>query len=743
VSDVQKPAEGSLTALVQEGRTDQLETRWREAVNTADGPDADLLGTLDALAKLGQSGVAETLAAAWVDARKAAGDVKKPGFLNIVRELLLRIDTPALRVDAEAAYRAVHAGVEHLDIALEAARLNPGPDVKKAHPKKAVRLLDAMLRLAPGRHVLRRGEDVIGEVESIDGSTGEVFVRLAKGSDTLTPDDVADLWEAVESDDFRVLEQLYPKRIAELAESDSTALMTALVRSRGGKIDSHQIKKTLSPKHIPAAKYESWWTKARAELKREPSLRMEGRAPLTLSFDSGKRSLRQETEATFAATKGVEAKLAVVEGYIRESARKREEPEDAFVRELRGRAAVELAQRVVSEPENLAAAVMLDDLEAQVAGSAQPGQYAAKILRRAADPTAPILKLEDENHWRRALTLLLEIAPETWGDLYLTLLPQAPAAVADTIVGRLVDAGKLDKVNEAVNRIFNRPLDSLAGLIWLWKGPAAAAQSGLVVPTRVNLLTKLLSVLDTLSVREGKSDSRTRDAKNRVKTTLSGRNAEVFRAMLLEIDGELASVVRRNVERCDALGPALRDELIALLRDKFKALFAAPKIAPWDDTNVIWTTEPGYSKKQSEYEELVNVKMTANARAIAAAREHGDLRENADYQAAKEEQQFLQARQAKMQQELAMAKMLSPHDIPVDKVGIGSLVTLRNLSDNVEHKVTLLGPWDADPAKNIFAYQVAMYRPLLGLKLGKTVELSLYGNKAEFRIEKIERGLSD
>jgi transcription elongation GreA/GreB family factor len=293
-------------------------------------------------------------------------------------------------------------------------------------------------------------------------------------------------------------------------------------------------------------------------------------------------------------------------------------------------------------------------------------------------------------------------------------------------------------VQELTARIFNRATEHVPGLVWLWKGPAAA--DTLELPDRVNLLTKMLQTLDALSARDSRSEA-LKNAKNLMKAAISARDAAGFRGVIKGIDDNLAAVIRRQVERCEALGPALRDDLVGILRNEFPNMFRVAKIVPWEDPGVIWTTEAGLIKRKAEYDDLVNVKMPANARAIGAAREHGDLRENADYQAAMEERDLLRARQAEIQRDLQAARVLTHEDVPADRVGIGSRVTLRNLSDNAVHEVTLLGPWDTDPERKIYAYKVPMYKPLLGLKPGDSVELSLFGNKANYRIEKTDRGV--
>lgn len=744
MSETQKLPDNPLVGLVQAGKLEELEKRWASEVAEAAEPRPDLLAALDAVIKVGNTAAAEALALQWLEARRTAvGDTADPfkvrPLLGVCRELLLRIDNAEFRRQAEQLYRRLHAGLSFLDAALSASGLNPPPEQKKSHPRKALRLLDGMFGLAVGSFLVRRGEDRMGEVTDIDPGTAVVTVRTSKGTELLTPSDIADIWEAAHPEDFRVLEQLRPARLTEMARDNPAALVTAVLRARGGKTDAAQLKKLLSPKHISAKDYDGWWTKVRNALKRDPFIRMEGRAPVTLTLEAAGRTFKQETADAFKAAKTVEAKIESVGAYLRECERRKEVPDRELIELMRGEVSRLLRERLAKASDDLAASLMLDKLEGETAGTPPGAGHAAKVLREARDPMPLFRRLDDDDQWNLALVVAQAVFADSWVPKFIELLPTTPPKVCDAIVARLLEAGHVDLVKDVVNRIFNKPTTAnLPGLLWLWKGPSQADKIG--VPSKPNLFTKIIHVLEVLGAREGKTDEETRNAKNLIKSALSARNNEDFREAIVGADLGLAAVIRRQVERCEALGPSLRDDLVGILREEFKEMFKVAKLPAWEDTSVIWTTEAGLKKKQAEYEELINVKMPANARAIAAAREHGDLRENADYQAAMEERDLLRARQAEMQRDLNIVRVLSPNDIPVDKVGIGSKVTLVNTADGSVHEVTLLGPWDADRERNIFPYRVPMYKPLFGQKVGETLELSLHGHAGTYRIDKIERG---
>jgi transcription elongation GreA/GreB family factor len=132
-------------------------------------------------------------------------------------------------------------------------------------------------------------------------------------------------------------------------------------------------------------------------------------------------------------------------------------------------------------------------------------------------------------------------------------------------------------------------------------------------------------------------------------------------------------------------------------------------------------------------------KIPANSQAIEAARELGDLRENAEYQMAKDEQKLLLARQSELQTDLMRAKPTDFTDAPSDMVGIGSIVNLSDSHSGENQKYVILGAWDSDPDNNILSYLTPLGQRLLGKKKGDSVETEVEGNVQSWKIEDLSR----
>ncbi|OGV71392.1 MAG: hypothetical protein A3K19_01525 [Lentisphaerae bacterium RIFOXYB12_FULL_65_16] len=135
------------------------------------------------------------------------------------------------------------------------------------------------------------------------------------------------------------------------------------------------------------------------------------------------------------------------------------------------------------------------------------------------------------------------------------------------------------------------------------------------------------------------------------------------------------------------------------------------------------TSPRSFELRRRELEDIINTRIPTNSRAIATAREHGDLRENAEFKAAKEEQAYLTARRAELENDLHEIRPTDFADIVVRDAAVpGSTLTLK-LQDGHEQVYHLLGLWDSIPEKSMISYDTPMGKNLLGVKVGSRFTL--------------------
>jgi transcription elongation factor GreA len=122
---------------------------------------------------------------------------------------------------------------------------------------------------------------------------------------------------------------------------------------------------------------------------------------------------------------------------------------------------------------------------------------------------------------------------------------------------------------------------------------------------------------------------------------------------------------------------------------------------------------------------------------IQKAREYGDLRENAEYKAAKERQTFLQARIGQLTTRLAALSMVNMDRIPKDKVGLGSTVTLRETASGDQIVYDLVTPEEADPTQGRISPSSPIGKSLLNHEEGDVVEVRVPSGTKEYEITRL------
>jgi transcription elongation factor GreA len=152
---------------------------------------------------------------------------------------------------------------------------------------------------------------------------------------------------------------------------------------------------------------------------------------------------------------------------------------------------------------------------------------------------------------------------------------------------------------------------------------------------------------------------------------------------------------------------------------------------------VILTPE-GYKKLTKEIEFLSTEKRREVAERIKVAREFGDIAENAEYDDAKNEQAYVEARIAMLEERLVSARVIQKKDIAKDVVSVGSVVRLKDMDANETVEYYIVGSAEADPADRKLSNESPVGKAILGKKKGEVVEVSAPRGALKFKILEIK-----
>ncbi len=149
-------------------------------------------------------------------------------------------------------------------------------------------------------------------------------------------------------------------------------------------------------------------------------------------------------------------------------------------------------------------------------------------------------------------------------------------------------------------------------------------------------------------------------------------------------------------------------------------------------------TQLGYESLKTELKQLTSKDRPAVINAISTAREHGDLKENAEYHAAKEQQGFIEGRIQELNEKLALANVIDITKLSGEKVVFGATVSFVDVDTDEESIYQIVGADESDLQKNKISISSPIARALIGKSVGDTLSIPIPKGKIEIEILKVE-----
>ena len=156
-----------------------------------------------------------------------------------------------------------------------------------------------------------------------------------------------------------------------------------------------------------------------------------------------------------------------------------------------------------------------------------------------------------------------------------------------------------------------------------------------------------------------------------------------------------------------------------------------------DKKNIL--TSQGLQKLEEELQNLKVVRRKEVAQKIKEAREQGDLSENAEYDAAKDEQRDIEARIEDIEKILKNAEVVVEEEVELDKISIGCKVKILDVEENEELEYKIVGSTEANSLKGKISNESPVGKALLGAKIGDVVKVETHVGELEYKVLEIQR----
>ncbi|MBN8246371.1 MAG: GreA/GreB family elongation factor [Verrucomicrobia bacterium] len=586
----------------------------------------------------------------------------------------------------------------------------------KIHPKH-VASLSALMEAGYCQHKSWG----FGKVKTLDGIAGRLIIDF-----TSKPGHAMDLAFSAESlkpiSKDHILARKYSnlKGLQQMAALHHLEVVKLVLDSQGGRATADQIQAVLVPDVIQSD-WKKWWEAARAELKKDGHFQVPLKKTDPVVYQAEQLPLAERLRAEFRAARGLKARVVVAHEILKSLA---DITDAALVDEVITQLNTEIQSHLnTRQSESLEGIFVRDELRAASQRTAAEGDVAAK------DVWSQRLRIRDlfdelpaAKH-RRALESFRDAVPD-WAPQIVLLINDVPAKLAGEAARVLLQEGKGTLLKDTLARLISQHGASSELLLWFGK-ERSDFFADLLTP---EVFRSMLSAIERDQFLEKKS--------NRLRDYVL-EDQQLLPDLIESADIEII----RDLTRTLQLSPSFDDmDKRSLLARIVKMYPAIQEMITGDNTREDKTIQVSWAsleRRKREYEELVQKAIPANVKDIALARSYGDLRENAEYKFAKEQQKVLNRRKHELEAQLGRARGTDFAGARTDVASIGTSVTVTDLDSGKPETFHLLGAWDGDPDKGIVSYLSPAAQSLLNKAPGAEAEFGEGGSRRRFRIESI------
>jgi transcription elongation factor GreA len=569
----------------------------------------------------------------------------------------------------------------------------------------------------------------VGRIAGIEGD--EIRIDFAKKRDHVMGLKMAvGALQTLSKNHIWVLKATWKKeKLREKVKSDYAWALKTVIKSFGNSCDLKRVKAELSPAVLSAGEWSTWSSKARDILKSDTSF---GVSPDNIDLFTVRDrpiSVAEKLYNEFKAERDFFGRAATIRSF---AAQKDAELDSEYFAEMFSYFTSFLRSSNQSGEEAVASYLLVKELAGKYPhlGTGLSLNF-TEIFQGIEDVPALFDNLRDGRFKEEFLRHVRLFVPN-WADIYVKLFP---FALAPSIVACLEKEGYAEKLTAMTANCFENFRDNREAVVWLFKNAGAEWFKAAGISLEKQLIT-LIHILDLTY----------RDIENHRDTTENRKVNKLAYAILFKEDGLGSFINEADEDTIIRIYTFINDVKDLDPQDKLnlksKIMDRYPDFKFFGGTEKkvsrgLMVTSAMYEEKQKQLAHIMDEEVPANSKEIAFALSLGDLRENAEYKAAKEKQEILNSQVAKLKEEIERAQIFDPNSINTSKVSFGTTVALRNETRDRKEEYTVLGPWESNPDRNIISYLSPFGGAILNKTVGERFDFSINDEKVSYTVEEI------
>jgi transcription elongation factor GreA len=568
-----------------------------------------------------------------------------------------------------------------------------------------------------------------GQIQRYDDATQKLVINFKdKKGHSMDPAFCISTMEVLPAKHLLVRKETDTQKINELiADNPAQLLIETLQAYPNNAATAIEIEIVLA-QVLGEEKFKKWWAAAKKLIAKDARIQVPVKKTECYLIRETPVSAEDELVEQFTNTRSARRRILLAEELVDGSDKATSQKDLASV--LAGLATSVQESNQLDAAERLYGAAIRDDL-AKLVGSEtayEPSQASLIANQRDLPEIAEKVPVHFQS---RFLELILATHPIETRDIVFGLLKVSQGKFTTECINFLVEQGYSDDLAATLTRWQTEQNLRAPVLLWIVKNrhskKFAKLLNDLITP---RLLSAVFFAIDYEALQAA-------SARRIPLADILSEDTDLIADLLSTADPETARDLANTLMLNQGFEELTKKSLLARfikIFPKIQSLVAADAESKEEQLLV---SRASYEAKRAEYESIVSKEIPENSKAIATAREHGDLKENSEYKMAKQDQQVLMGKKTLLEKDLGRARITDFKEASTEQVSVGSVVTVRAGSGQTTY--TLLGVWDGNPDKNILSYKTPMGAALLGKKVGDTVKVKTGTSEDSYAIVTIAR----
>lgn len=612
--------------------------------------------------------------------------------------------------------------------------------------------LEEYIRLSNLNQSWRNVHDAIGDFEkhiSVDQGTfvshktwGIGLIREIKGDNIIIDfarkrGHVMSLKMAVNAltsltkDHIWVLKSIWPKdKLHDAIKGNVAWALKMVIKSFNNAANMKQIKAELVPSILSAGEWSTWSTEARKQLKTDPAF---GNVPEKIDFfvvRDTPMSFDEKTYNRFKAERGYFGKLKIFREFIDNS-----DPDSEYFGEIINYFTGFLKEDSNSHEYAVSSYLIITHI-VSIYPFLNPGiPFQFKDLLNNMEDIETVFSIIEDSELRLQFLKVTKENFREWPEIFVKLFPYH---LTKFIIEVLKEEQYIDLLKDLYIKALYHYKDKREAFIWLARNTEKELWfENYGIPFE-KVLIGMIHLLD-ISFRE---------ITNKREVSFNRKiNKQILNFLFKEnnlpehietADEDSLNRIFSLINDVKDLDPSIKLELKSTVLGRFPNFRFHGQVEKEKVSRGLIVTRKSFEEKQAKLQQIIEVEIPLNSKEIGLAIDLGDLKENAEYKAGKEKQEFLNTTVGKLKDDLEKASIFNPIEVDPSSISFGTEVKLFNIKTDNEETFTFFGPWESDPANYCISYLSPFGNKLWKHKVGDEVSFEINERDYKYRVESIK-----